>query len=239
MKLTVLTSYEALSKHAATLVAAQIHAKPGSVLGLATGSTPVGLYAHLAAMHKSGALSLAGVTTFNLDEYEGLTAEHSQSYQAFMQQHLFGHVDLAPEKTHFPVGELVSTAYDDAIRQAGGIDLQILGIGGNGHIGFNEPGSSFDSRTRAVNLAARTIQDNSRFFAQASEVPHRAVTMGIATIMEARRILLMASGKQKAGAVAHALEGPVHERLPASILQRHSDVHVLIDEDAAAALKHL
>ena len=238
MQVSVLANYDAMSEYAAVLVAEQVRNKPDSVLGLATGSTPEGLYAVLAAMYDGGDLTLADVTTFNLDEYEGLAADHIQSYRAFMQRHLFEHVNVAPERVHFPVGVMANESYDDAIRQAGGIDLQILGIGSNGHIGFNEPGSPFDSRTRTVDLALQTIQDNARFFANASQVPNRAVTMGMATIMEARCILLMASGKQKAESVAAALEGAVHEDLPASILQRHADVLVLVDTEAAAGLRH-
>lgn len=239
MQVSVLASYGALSECAAALVAEQVRNKPSSVLGLATGSTPEGLYASLAAMYDGGELNLADVTTFNLDEYEGLAAGHIQSYRAFMQRHLFGLVNVAPDRVHFPVGVMANESYDNAIRRSGGIDLQILGIGSNGHIGFNEPGSPFGSRTRAVDLTLRTVQDNARFFANASQVPRRAVTMGMATIMEARRILLLASGTQKAEAVAAALEGAVHEGLPASILQRHADVVVLVDTGAAAGLRNL
>ena len=236
MQLSVLASYDTMSECAATLVAEQIRMKPDSVLGLATGSTPEGLYACLTAMYDAGELSFSDVTSYNLDEYAGLSADHVQSYRAFMHRHLFGLVDMAPERVYFPVGVMANESYDVAIRHAGGIDLQILGIGSNGHIGFNEPGAPFDSRTRTVDLALRTVQDNSRFFAKASQVPRRAVTMGMATIMEARRILLLASGEHKAKAVAAAVEGAIDEELPASILQRHKDVQVMIDEAAAIGL---
>ena len=238
MDIRVFPDYAALSDYAAQSVAEQIHSKPSSVLGMATGSTPTGLYQNLVQRYKTGELSLADVTTFNLDEYLDLPVHHPQSYYTFMQEHLFRHVNVKPERIHFPSGDESGTLYEEAIRMAGGIDLQILGIGSNGHIGFNEPGSSFTSRTRVVDLATRTIQDNARFFAHANEVPRRAVTMGIGTILNARRIILLANGHGKAEAVAAALENPPTPSLPASCLQEHAHVLVLLDQLAAQKLKH-
>ena len=234
MVVQVLRSCEAVSDRAFALLAEQIRTHPASVLGLATGSTPVGLYRRLAA----AALDWSQVTTFNLDEYAGLPPEHPQSYRHFMWTHLFRHVNIDPAKVHIPRVAEGGDAFEKRIVCAGGIDLQVLGIGSNGHIGFNEPGSPHQSRTRRVALAARTIADNARFFSSASEVPHTALTMGIGTIMEARAILLMACGEGKAPAVACALEGPVTLDVPASVLQRHGTVHVLLDKAAASRLCH-
>ena len=232
MVVEVLPSYEAVSERALEILAARIRTAPQSVVGLATGSTPIGLYRRLAAAD----LDWSGVTSFNLDEYEGLAPDHPQSYHHFMWTHLFRHVNIAPANVHVPTAEEGGAAFEARIAEAGGIDLQVLGIGANGHIGFNEPGSSLDSATRRVTLAARTIADNARFFESASAVPRSAVTMGIGTIMQARTILLMACGAGKAEAVAGALEGPVTTDLPASVLQRHADVQVLLDEAAASLL---
>ncbi len=232
----VLPTYEAVSGRAFDVVAARIRASPQLVLGLATGSTPLGLYRRLAA----GDLDWSRVTTFNLDEYAGLSPEHPQSYHHYMWLHLFRHVNITPARTHIPSATGAGTAFEARIAAAGGIDLQILGIGANGHIGFNEPGSSFGSRTRSVSLAARTIADNARFFDRVEDVPRSACTMGIGTIMESRVIMLMACGKVKAEAVSRALQGPVTTDVPASVLQRHPNVLVLLDEAAASLLsKHL
>lgn len=227
MTVEILEDYGAVSDRAAHIVADAIRRKPACVLGLATGSTPVGLYARLLTMD----VDFASVTTFNLDEYAGLAACHVQSYRYFMWQHLFTPAGMQPEQVHFP-----DEGYEEQIVRAGGIDLQILGIGSNGHIAFNEPGSPLDSRTRAVQLAAQTIRDNARFFDRAEDVPTEALSMGIGTILDARRILLMATGEAKGPAVSAALEGPVTESVPASALQRHDNVQVLLDTEAASHL---
>ena len=236
MEYSVFPDYETLSERAAELVIRQIRSKPSMVLGLATGSTPVGLYAQMIECCLNDNLSLAEVTTFNLDEYLGIPNDHAQSYHVFMDEHLFRHVDIRAERTHFPGGELAGAQYEQLIAQAGGIDLQILGIGANGHIGFNEPGSPFSSRTREVALALSTIQDNARFFDNEGNVPRRAITMGIATIMDADHILLLASGANKAAAVAAAIMNTPSVNIPASCLQQHRSVHVLLDEAAASRL---
>lgn len=236
MEYSVYPDYVTLSKRAAELVIRHIRSKPSIVLGLATGSTPIGLYARLIECCVNDNLSLAEVTTFNLDEYLGISNDHSQSYHVFMDEHLFRHVDICAERTFFPGGDLSGAQYEQLIAQAGGIDLQILGIGANGHIGFNEPGSPFSSRTREVALAASTIQDNARFFDDERDVPRHAVTMGIATIMDADQILLIASGANKAAAVAAAIMDAPSENIPASCLQQHRSVHVLLDEAAASQL---
>ncbi len=232
MAVEVLASSEAVSDLAFEVVAAQIIARPNSVLGLATGSTPLGLYRRLATT----TLDWSSATTFNLDEYVGLLPEHPQSYHTYMWHHLFGHVNIRPQQVHIPSETRGSAAFEARIASVGGIDLQILGIGSNGHIGFNEPGASHSSRTRVVSLAAQTLRDNARFFADEQSVPRRALTMGIGTILESRRILLMACGAAKAPAIAQALQGPVTTAVPASALQRHHDVLVLIDEAAACCL---
>ncbi|CAM5783717.1 glucosamine-6-phosphate deaminase [Brevibacillus borstelensis] len=241
MKWKIVENYEELSAEAARLVAMQVKKKPDSVLGLATGSTPVGMYKELARMYRVENLDFSRITTFNLDEYVGLSVDHPQSYHVFMQEHFFRHVNLLPEHTHIPSGDASDlatecTRYEQAIKAAGGIDVQILGIGGNGHIGFNEPGSAADSRTRVVQLAQRTIEDNARFFSSIEEVPTAAVSMGIQTILEARKIVLLASGESKAEAVHRMLEGEPTAEVPASLLQQHPDVVVIMDRSAASRL---
>ena len=236
----IVTDAQQAAVRAAGLYVDLLRRKPDAVLGLATGSTPLGLYARLAALYRAGELSFRRATSFNLDEYVGLPATHSQSYRYFMEQNLFSHVDLPAERTHVPSGLDVSDAalagYDAAIEAAGGIDLQLLGLGGNGHIGFNEPGTPFGLGTHVVELTARTRQDNARFFASLDEVPTHAATMGVKTVMHARAILLLAFGSAKAEAVRAALTGPVTEEVPASVLQLHPDVTVICDEEAAKLL---
>ena len=236
----IVTDPQQAAVRAAGLYVDLLRRKPDAVLGLATGSTPLGLYARLAALCRAGALSFARATSFNLDEYVGLPATHDQSYRYFMEHNLFSHVDLPAERTHVPSGLDVSDAalagYDAAIEAAGGIDLQLLGLGGNGHIGFNEPGTPFGLGTHVVELTARTRQDNARFFASLDEVPTHAATMGVKTVMHARAILLLAFGSAKAEAVRAALTGPVTEDVPASVLQLHPDVTVFCDEEAAKLL---
>lgn len=236
----IVTDPQQAAVRAAGLYVDLLRRKPDAVLGLATGSTPLGLYARLAALYRAGELSFRRATSFNLDEYVGLPATHSQSYRYFMEHNLFSHVDLPAERTHVPSGLDVSDAalagYDAAIEAAGGIDLQLLGLGGNGHIGFNEPGTPFGLGTHVVELTARTRQDNARFFASLDEVPTHAATMGVKTVMHARAILLLAFGSAKAEAVRAALTGPVTEDVPASVLQLHPDVTVFCDEEAAKLL---
>jgi glucosamine-6-phosphate deaminase len=214
-----------------------------TVLGLATGATPLPFYAELIRRHRDEGFSFANVTTFNLDEYLGLPREHPASYWTFMHENLFDHIDIPAEQIHLPDGmaapEAVAEscrAYEQAILDAGGVDLQILGIGRTGHIGFNEPGSPRDSRTRIVHLDERTRSDNSAYFASLSEVPTHAVTMGCGTILDARRLRLMAWGKGKAGIVRESLTGPVTDRVSASFLQEHPDALFLLDRDAAGLL---
>lgn len=235
--------YEELSREAARIVAHTVRSKPSATLGLATGSTTEGLYKELARLRKEDGLDFSKVVTFNLDEYLGLAGDHPQSFHCFMHENFFAHVNVRKENIHIPDGtfegdyEKYCTEYEAAIRQAGGIDLQVLGIGRNGHIGFNEPTSSFASRTRLKVLTSETIEDNRKSFLPGEEVPEGAVTMGIGTILEARRILILATGTAKAEAVEQAIEGPITASLTASCLQLHPDVTFVIDEDAASRLK--
>lgn len=228
---------------AARVVARLVREKPNAVIGLATGSTPLPLYAELIRMYKEEGLDFSSVTTFNLDEYIGLPADHEQSYRRFMNENLFNHINIKMENTHVPDGmaedvPATCAAYEQAIVAAGGIDLQVLGIGSDGHVGFNEPTSSFASRTRIKTLTQQTVADNARFFdGDESKVPHHCITMGIGTIMDARMNLVLAFGANKFEAVAATIEGPVAAIMPASILQHHSAAKVFIDEAAAAGLK--
>lgn len=237
LPLSVHESAEAAGAAAACLVARLVRSNPAAVLGLATGSSPLPLYEALALRR----VDLAGVAAFALDEYIGLPAGHLQSYATVIRSHVVEPLGLTPGRVHVPDGnpadeDYAGDAYEAAILAAGGIDLQILGIGSNGHVGFNEPGSPFTSRTRAVALADRTRQDNARFFNSLAEVPTRAVTQGLGTIFEARHLLLVAHGPGKANAVRRALMGPMTEDFPASLLQRHPRVTVVLDEAAAAFL---
>ena len=234
-------SYDEMSRAAADVIADLVAERPECVLGLATGSTPIGMYACLVDDCKRGALDLSRVTTFNLDEYRGLDGAHEQSYRYFMDAHLFGPAGIDPSRTHLPDGadsdaRAVCDAYERAIEEAGGIDLQVLGIGNNGHIGFNEPADEFAERTHAVELTESTISANSRLFASPDDVPREAYTMGVGTIMRARRVLLLANGAGKADIVARALHGPVTPQVPASALQNHPDVTVVLDKEAARCL---
>ncbi len=242
MRVIIASDYAEMSRRAAELVASAVRAKPDLVLGLATGSTPLGLYDELVRLENEGELDLSQVTTFNLDEYLGIPENHPQSYHRFMEEHFFGRLRERPRATHIPPASpedplVAAEAYERAIHAAGGIDVQILGIGRNGHIGFNEPGSSLASRTRPVVLRAETIRDNARFFDSIEDVPRYALTMGIGTILEARRIILLASGTNKADAVARAIEGPVCSSCPASALQLHPDPVFVLDAEAAAYLR--
>ena len=242
MEVIVCKTYEAMSREAAEAVAAVLNAKPNAVLGMATGSTPLGLYQELVRMHKKESLDFSQVTTFNLDEYVGLQVTHPQSYHYFMHENFFKHVNIPPQNVHIPSGTTSNYRafcdwYEKQIIEAGGIDVQILGIGSDGHIAFNEPGSSLQSRTRLKTLAKPTIDDNARFFSSRDEVPIYAITMGVGTIMEARKLLLVANGAKKADAVAAAVEGPVSSMVTASALQMHEDATVYCDDPAAAKLK--
>lgn len=228
-------NYENLSLRAAGLMAAEIIKKPECVLGLATGSTPIGTYEELCRKYQAGIISFRQVTTINLDEYLGIPSEHSQSYRHFMEKHLFSHIDIKRENTFVPDGlptdaEWECTAYDAFIQSIGYADLQLLGIGRNGHIGFNEPGLSFIKETHVVDLAEDTVLANSRFFECLDQVPRQAITMGIGAIMAAKRVLLIASGEEKAEALHAALCGPITPACPASILQVHPDLVVVGDE---------
>lgn len=230
--------YTGLSRRAAEIVAELIRQKPNAVLGLPTGSTPVGFYD---ALVESG-VSLAGVSAYNLDEYLGLPADHPESYYSFMKRHLYDRTDIRPENCHIPDGMTGDPTaecqrYEAAIQAAGGLDILLLGVGHNGHIGFNEPGAPWDARTRKVALAERTRQANARFFNTLEEVPTHALTMGIGTILEAKRILLLASGAGKAPVIRELVEGEPRLEVPVTALRQHPDVSVLLDREAASLIK--
>jgi len=242
MEVIIKDTVEEMGEVAARLVARQLNAKPDTVLGLATGSTPLGLYAELARMHKEQGLDFSRVVSFNLDEYVGLPESHPQSYHYFMRENLFKHINIPEHNTYLPSGttdncEAFCEWYERRIKECGGIDLQILGIGSDGHVAFNEPSSSLGSRTRVKTLAKQTIDDNSRFFDSPEEVPIYAISMGVGTILEARKIILLASGQAKAAAVAAAVEGPVTSMVTASALQLHRDAIFILDREAAGELK--
>ena len=235
MKLIQVDSYEALSRHAANLIAAQVQIKPNCVLGLATGSSPVGAYQRLAELCQSGDVDFSGVTSVNLDEYEGLDGTNDQSYRYFMNDNLFSKINIDMEKTHVPNGcaeNLVEEGkrYDRLIASLGGIDLQLLGIGLDGHIGFNEPDDVFTAETHPVTLDPSTIEANARFFAKIEDVPTRAITMGMQGIMQAKKVLLIANGEKKKEILEKSLYGPITPRVPASILQLHPDLTVIYSE---------
>jgi len=237
MKIIKAKDYVEMSRKAAYYIADQVLLKPNSVLGLATGSTPLGTYQELIQLYQNGEVSFNQVRSFNLDEYYSLGPDHPQSYRYFMDENFFNHVDVQPENTHVPDGlspnpDAFSADYDRQITNAGGIDLQLLGIGSNGHIAFNEPGNVFIAQTRLVDLKEHTIEDNARFFDSKDEVPRQAITMGLKSILGAKRILILASGENKADAVKAMLEGPIDPNLPASILQLHPNVTLIADEAA-------
>lgn len=237
----IVGSEQEISKLIAEEFIKQINAKPNCVLGLATGTSPLGVYANLIKANKEGRVSFKNVATFNLDEYIGLEGTHVQSYRYFMNVNLFDHVDIDKNKTHVLKGvgdyEAYIKQYDDEIASFGGIDLQILGIGSDGHIAFNEPGTPFGSLTHVAELAESTIKDNSRLFNDISEVPTRAATMGLQSIMNARKIVLIATGKNKAKAIHDLLKGPMTEQVPCSILQKHPDCTIYVDEEAYSLVK--
>lgn len=241
MRIYEAADYRAMSRKVANLIAAQVIAKPDCVLGLATGSTPVGAYQRLVELCRAGDVSFAQVVSVNLDEYKGLSPEHEQSYRYFMQHNLFDHVDIKPENTHVPNGLAEDAGvecdrYDALIHSLGGADLQLLGLGRNGHIGFNEPGNAFVKDTHVVELTPSTIDANKRFFNSEAEVPRQALTMGIGSILCAKRIVIAASGTDKAEAVFKAVAGPITPEVPASILQLHPDVVLVADREALSLL---
>ena len=234
----IIDSAENIAALAAQQYVALLKRKPNAILGGATGSTPLGLYAELVRLNKAGEISFKDASSFNLDEYVGLDGSHDQSYRYFMDHNLFDHIDIDKARTHVPSGIDVSdpAAYDKEIAAAGGVDLQLLGIGNNGHIGFNEPGTPFGSLTHIVELTESTREANKRFFNSIDEVPTHAVTMGVKTVMQARSIILMAIGPAKAPIMKEMLQGPVTEKVPASVLQLHPDVTVYMDYEAAKLL---
>lgn len=243
MKIYKMENYERVSERAAWLIAAQITSNRESVLGLATGSTPVGTYAKLVEWYQQGMVDFTGVHSVNLDEYRGAGPDDEYGYYYFMKQHLFDQVNIEMENTHIPDGREPDRAkacrdYDRLIENLGGIDFQLLGLGHNGHIGFNEPGKTFESSCHCVTLADSTIKANQRFFKTADEVPQEAYTMGIGTIMKAGKILLVVSGKEKAAILRQVVEGPVCPEVPASILNLHPDVTIIADQAALSELRH-
>ena len=242
MLVVLKNNYEENSREAARMVATAVRNNPALTLGLATGATMLGMYQELVRLHKKERLSFSRVVTFNLDEYFGLAADHPESFHYFMRENFFAHVNIKPANTHIPGGKISGdyekycASYEKSIRRAGGIDLQILGIGRNGHIGFNEPTSSLASRTRLKVLNEETLEDNRKSFSSGEEIPRCAITMGIGTILEAKKVILLATGAAKADAVAKAIEGPITSSLTASALQLHPDVTFILDEEAASKL---
>lgn len=241
MKLIRTTDYDDMSRKAANLISAQIILKKDSVLGLATGSTPIGTYKQLVERYQKGDLDFSEITTVNLDEYRGIAKENEQSYYYFMQQNLFRHVNVRKEYTFLPDGMNMDSVaecrrYEELIRSVGDVDLQLLGLGHNGHIGFNEPGEHFERDVHLVDLSERTIEANKRFFESYEAVPKQAYTMGVGTIMRAKRIVLVVSGEDKAEALHAVIQGPITPKVPGSVLQLHKDVVVVADEAAAKLL---
>ena len=241
MKIYKAKDYKDMSRKAANIISAQVIMKPNCVLGLATGSTPIGTYDQLVEWYNKGDLDFSEVTTVNLDEYKGLPCTNDQSYYYFMHQHLFDRVNIDPDRTNVPNGmepdaEKECGRYEELIRSLGGVDLQLLGLGHNGHIGFNEPGEAFEKETHCVDLTESTIEANKRFFTSADDVPKQAYTMGIKTIMQAKKILIVVNGENKADIVERAFFGPVTPEVPASILQLHNDVTLVGDEAALAKI---
>jgi len=242
MKIVKVSDYQEMSEWAGKQVIEKVKSVRQPILGLATGSTPEGLYRYLIEANKNHDVSFENVTTFNLDEYVGLEPDHPNSYHYFMKEKLFDQIDIDPNRTYLPNGIAVDVEqecldYEALIKKNGVIDLQILGLGVNGHIAFNEPGTSFTSRTQRTDLVEETIEANARFFENKADVPTQAITMGIETIMESKEIILLASGENKAEAVKRLVEGEVTEDFPASILQKHPHVTIVIDEAAASLLK--
>lgn len=241
MKIVKAKDYNDMSRKAANIISAQVIMKPNCVLGLATGSTPIGTYAQLVDWYNKGDLDFSGVTTVNLDEYKGLTKDNDQSYYYFMNANLFSKVNINKERTFLPDGTepdsvKACTDYNNIIASVGGVDLQLLGLGHNGHIGFNEPGTAFEAETHCVTLTESTVKANQRFFASADEVPKQAYTMGIKTIMQAKKILVVVSGEDKAAILKQVVTGPITPEVQASVLQLHNDVTIVADEAALSLL---
>ena len=238
MRIIVVDNYEEMSKRAAKMIVSQVILKPDSVLGLATGDTPLGMYKELIELYKKNEVDFNEVRTFNLDEYYGLNRENPQSYFSYMFNNLFNHVNINRENINLPSGmakdiNAACLEYENKIKEAGGIDMQVLGIGGNGHIGFNEPNVNFEAETHLVNLDEQTIEANSRFFDSIKDVPIKAISMGIKTIMNSKKIILLASGTSKAEVIEKAIKGKINPNVPASILQLHNDVIIILDKEAA------
>jgi len=241
MEIIIQPDSRTASAVAARIVAARVREKPHAVLGFATGATPLEMYRALVDMHKTEGLDFGLVTAFNLDEYVGLPANHPGSYRTYMREHLFRHINIAPDRINIPDGATPDIptccrGYEERIHAAGGIDIQILGIGTDGHLGFNEPTSSLASRTRIKTLTAQTRRDNAAIFGGERKVPHHVITMGLGTIMACRTCLLLAFGEKKARAVAAAVEGPLTAMVPASVLQMHPQAVFVLDEEAASLL---
>lgn len=240
MNVVICESEVVVNDRVAGILIEAVRQNPSIILGLATGGSPIGVYNNMVKDHVAHQTNYENVQTYNLDEYEGLSGDHPQSYRQFMNQNLFNHLNIKLENTHVPSGlgdlESVCRAYDAAIENAGGIDIQLLGIGTNGHIAFNEPGTPFDSMTHVTHLTENTIEDNARFFDSMDMVPKRAVTMGIKSILKAKKIILIAMGESKAEVINAMINGPVTESVTASALQNHPDVTVFIDQEAASLL---
>jgi len=241
MRIIVVDNYEEMSKRAALMIASQVTLKPDSVLGLATGDTPLGMYKELIKLYNKNEVDFKEVRTFNLDEYYGIDRENLQSYYYFMNANLFNSINIARENINMPDGMAKDVnasciEYEKKIKELGGIDMQVLGIGGNGHIGFNEPNVNFEAETHLVNLDAQTIEANSRFFDSIEDVPVKAISMGIKTIMNSKKIILLANGINKAEAIERAVKGKINPNIPASILQLHNDVTIILDKEAASSL---
>lgn len=241
MRILVCEDYEEMSKKAAQIILSQITLKPNSVLGLATGSTPIGMYRNLVEMYENGLVDFSDVITFNLDEYYKLPISNNQSYHYFMQENLFSKININSKNIHIPNGmaddiESECSNYEEAIKDAGGIDIQVLGIGRNAHIGFNEPTISFEKGTHLVDLTPSTIEANARFFDCIEEVPKKAITMGTGSIFKSRKIMLLAYGEDKAEAIYNTIHGKITPEIPASILQFHGDIVIILDKKAASKL---
>lgn len=242
MRIIVCENYEEVSKKAAQMILSQVTLKPNSVLGLATGSTPMGMYENLVELNKSGDIDFSEVRTFNLDEYYNLPKNNDQSYHYFMHKNLFNHINIKPSNIHIPNGmaEDINSEcerYDSLIKESGGVDIQVLGIGNNAHIGFNEPTINFEKGTHLVELEDSTIKANSRFFDNIEDVPKKAITMGVGSIFKSKKIMLIATGENKAEAIYNTVYGKVVPEVPASILQFHNDIVLILDKDAAKLLK--
>jgi len=241
MRIIVVDNYEEMSKKAAMMIASQVMLKPNSILGLATGDTPLGMYKELILLYNKNEVDFKEVTTFNLDEYYGLNRENPESYYNYMIVNLFNNININRENINVPDGMAKDVNasceyYENKIKALGGIDMQVLGIGGNGHIGFNEPDVNFEAQTHLVNLDEETIEANSRFFDSIADVPVKAISMGIKTIMNSKKIILLANGINKAESIERAIKGKISPKVPASILQLHNDVTIILDKEAASLL---